>query len=382
MIDDTETSRTVPDARDGLRPVDRRILLVMNERGHLPDAPYRRSSAIIGEVRQRFPGQGWRSAYHALARMVQDFVLRYPLIDGQGNFGSIDGDPAADASYTEARLARLGAAMLADGGISIAAGDGTTGPSVFPSSVPNLLINGATTNETNIPPHNLREVVGALTHLIDHPDATISDLQAHIKGPDFPTGASIRGLADIRDYQETGRGEITIRANTEIEKSEEVTRIIVTDVPYRVNVATIIERIADAVRARRIDGIADLRNESDRESLRITIDLKPGVNPDAVTRQLYAQTPMETKVAVALVALVADPRTGELVARTMSLKELLERYIAHRDDAIARRTNGAARHERMQMLKEELREIAATFGDRRRTEITPTSGEAVDGLRG
>jgi DNA gyrase subunit A len=370
VIDDTETFRNVPDARDGLRPVDRRILLVMNERGQLPDAPYRRSATIIGEVRQRFPGQGWRSAYNALVRMAQDFALRYPLIDGYGNFGSVDGDPAADANYTEARLTRYGAAMVADGQTSVGEGNETTGPNVLLSTVPNLLVNGAYTNATNIPPHNLREVVSALTHLIDHPDATLGDLQAHIKGPDFPTGACIQGLSGIQDYHETGRGEITVRAHTEIETSDDVARIIVTDVPYRVNVASMIERIAEEVRARRIEGIADLRNESDREGLRIVIGLKPGVNPDALLRQLYARTPMQSTFAVALTALVPDPRTGELVARTMSLKELLERYIAHRDEAIARRTHGVSRHERMQILNEELRRIAATLGDKRRTEIT------------
>ena len=369
MSDDSETFRNVPDARDGLRPVDRRILLVMNERGQLPDAPYRRSATIIGEVRQRFPGQGWRSAYNALVRMVQDFALRYPLIDGQGNFGSIDGDPAADANYTEARLTPFGAAMLAGGPTVAHPGDETTGPSVFPSAVPNLLVNGASTNATNIPPHNLREVVSALTHLIDHPDATVGDLQAHIQGPDFPTGACIQGLSGIRNYQETGRGEITVRAHTEIETPENGARIVVTDVPYRVNVASLVERIAEEVRARRIDGVSDLHNESDWDGLRIVIRLKPGANPDALLRQLYARTPMESTFAVALTALVPDPRTGELVARAMSLKELLERYIAHRDESIARRTPGVTRPERMPILKEELRRIAATLGDKRRTEI-------------
>jgi len=373
VTDDSETFRTVPDARDGLRPVDRRILLVMNERGLLPDAPYRRSATIIGEVRQRFPGQGWRSAYNALVRMVQDFALRYPLIDGQGNFGSIEGDPAADANYTEARLTALGAAMLADGPPSVDAGVEAMGPGVFPSNVPNLLINGAFTNATSIPPHNLGEVVSALIHLIDHPDATVSDLRAHIQGPDFPTGGCIEERTGIRDYRETGRGEITVRAQTQIEWFQDTTRIVVTDVPYRVNVATMIESIANEVRARRIEGIADLRNESSRYGLRTVIGLKPGVNPDALLRQLYARTPMQSTFAVALVALVADPRTGQLVARTMSLKELLECYIAHRDEAIARRTNGASRHERMQMLKEELSRIATAFGDRRRTEIAPTT---------
>src|SRR5690349_6258849 len=204
---DAESLRTIPDARDGLRPVERRILTVMHERGLLPGAPYRRSAKIIGEVRQRFPGQGWRSAYNALVRLAQDFAIRYPLIDGQGNFGSIEGDPAADASYTEARLTPFGAALVGDSGHSIEEGEKSAGPSVLPSNVPNLLVNGAFTNETSIPPHNLREVVSALVHLIDHPDAPASDLQAHIKGPDFPTGACIQGLTSIREYQETGRGE-------------------------------------------------------------------------------------------------------------------------------------------------------------------------------
>jgi len=372
MIEDTETLRTVPDARDGLRPVDRRILLVMNEQGQLPDVPYRKSGKIIGDVRQRFPGQGWRSAYNALVRMTQDFVLRYPLIDGQGNFGSIEGDPAADANYTEARLTPLGAAMLAGDRKPLDAGHGTGGPSVLPSGVPNLLLNGATTNATNIPPHNLRETVSALLHLIDYPDATVDDIQGYIKGPDFPTGACIQGLTGIRDYQATGRGEITVRARTEVEMSGYAPRLIVTDIPHRVTFSSMVERIAEEVRARRIDGIADLRNESDRDGLRIVIGLKDGVNPDALLRQLYARTPMQSKLVVALVALVPDPRTGQLVARTMSLKELLERYIAHRDEVIARRSNGASMPERMQILKEQLGLIAATFGDARRTEIIPS----------
>ena len=371
MTDDPEIFRTVPDARDGLRPVDRRLLLVMNESGERPDTAYRRSATIIGEVRQRFPGQGRRSAYNALVRMVQDFALRYPLIEGNGNFGSIHGDPAADANYTEARLTPFGAALLGDGRAAFDAGDASRRPRVFPSGVPNLLANGASTNDTNIPPHNLREVVSALIHLIDHPDATAADLQAHMKGPDFPTGGCIQGLAGIRDYQETGRGELTVRAHTEIEASEDETRLIVTDVPYRVNIASMIERVAIEVHARRIDGISDLRDESDRDGLRIAIGLKPGVNPDALRRQLFARTPMESKFAVALVALVPDPTTGELVPRTMSLKALLERYIAHRDEVIARRTSDVYRPLRMEILKEELRRIATTFGDRRRTEILP-----------
>lgn len=371
MADLTETFRNIPDARDGLRLVERRVLSVMNERGLLPDAPCRRSARIVGEVRQRFPGQGWRSAYNALVRLTQDFALRYPLIDGNGNFGSIDGDPAADANYTEARLTPFGAATLADGNSSANADDQMAEPSVFPSTVPNLIVNGAFSNATNIPPHNLREVVGALTHLIDHPDATVDDLQAHIKGPDFPTGACIRGTRGIRDYFETGRGELTVRAQTEIETSENETRIVITDVPYRVNSASMIERIALDLRDGKVEGIARLHNESDREGLRIAIGLEPGVNPDALLRQLYARTPMQSTVAVALVALVPDPQTGELAPRTMSLKELLERYIAHRDEAIARRTDDVYKPLRMEILKEELRRVATMFGDRRRTEIRP-----------
>jgi DNA gyrase subunit A len=365
---DAESFRTIPDARDGLRPVERRILSVMYERGLLPGAPYRRSAKIIGEVRQRFPGQGWRSAHNALVRMAQDFALRYPLIDGQGNFGSIEGDPAADANYTEARLTPLGAAIVADGLAADAASDDAAEPRVLPSSVPNLLINGAFTNATSIPPHNLREVVSALTHLIEHPDATARDIQSHIKGPDFPTGGCIQGLTGVRDYQETGRGEITVRAQTEIEWSGSAAQIVVTDIPYRVNVASMVWRIAEEVRARRIEGIRDLRNESGRDEMRIVIALKPGVDPDSLLRQLYARTPMQSTFSVALTALVTDPASGELVSRAMSLKELLDCYISHRDEAIARRTNGVSRRERMQILKEELHRIAD--GDERRTEIT------------
>jgi DNA gyrase subunit A len=367
---DTETLRTIPDARDGLRPVDRRILSVMYEIGLLPDAPYRRSAKIIGEVRQRFPGQGWRSAHNALVRMAQDFAIRYPLIDGQGNFGSIEGDPAADANYTEARLTPLGAAIVGDERTAVGASHDPTEPRELSSTVPNLLINGAFTNATSIPPHNLREIVNALTHLIDHPDATTRDIQSHIKGPDFPTGGCIQGIGGIQDYQETGRGQITVRARTETETLDNAAQIVVTDIPYRVNVSSMIERIAIEVRARRIDGIRDLRNESDRAGMRIVIALRPGVNADSVLRQLYARTPMQSTFRVELTALAIDPTSGEPAARTMPLKELLERYIAHRDEDISRRMTGAPRHERMQMLKEELVGLAATYGDKRRTGLT------------
>jgi len=360
----------LPDVRDGLRPVHRKLLSVMNDAGLLPDGPYQRSARIVDDVRRRFPPQGTHSAYNALVRMVRDFELRYPLADGQGNFGSIEGDPAAASPYTEARLTKVGAAMSADG---LNPTDGSAEPVVLPSTFPNMLANGAWDATATIPPHNLREVVSAVTHLIDHPSATAADLQAHIRGPDFPTGACIHGLGGIREYQETGRGRIVLRARAEIDTSWEATRIVVTEIPYRTDVASMLESIANSVRDGRLEGISDLRNESNRDGLRLVIVPKSGVDAHGLMKRLYMRTPMQATLTVALIALVPDSRTGVPTPRTMPLKEMLEHYIAHRVRAIARRPTsdrGASSFAQMQIVKEELARVAAAFGDDRRTEIT------------
>jgi DNA gyrase subunit A len=365
--------RDIPDVRDGLRPVHRKLLLVMNDAGLLPDGPYRRSATIVGEVRQRFPSQGARSTYNALVGMVRDFELRYPLLEGQGNFGSIEGDPVADSLYTEARLANAGAAMLADGQNPVGSGDGEAEPSVLPSTFPNLLANGAWSGKTIVPPHNLREVASAVMHLIDYPNASSADIRAHISGPDFPTGACIEDAGSIREYQDTGRGRIAVRARVEIETTSGATRIIVTEIPYRIDAAAMLMNIADAVRDGSVDGISGLRNEFGRNGLRIVIEPKAGVDPHGLLEQLYARTLMESTLTIELVALVPDSRTGALSPRTMPLKELLEHYIAHRVRAIAHRTSSnadASRADHMQLLKAEITRVAAMFGDERRTKIT------------
>jgi DNA gyrase subunit A len=365
--------RDIPDVRDGLRPVHRKLLLVMNDAGLLPDGPYRTSAKIVGEVRQRFPPQGKRSAYNALVGMVRDFELRYPLLDGQGNFGSIDGDPTADSLYTEARLTNVGAAMLADGQNPVGSRDEEGEPGVLPSTFPNLLANGVWSGKSIVPPHNLREVAAAIAHLIDDPDATSADIRAHISGPDFPTGACIHGVRAIQDYQDTGRGRITVRARVEIEASSDATSIVVTEIPYRVDAVAVVSNIADAVRDRRVEGIGGLRNESDRSGLRLVIELKAGVDPHGLLKQLYARTLMESTLTIELIALVPDSRTGVLSPRTMPLKEVLEHYITHRVHAVARRTSanaGASRADHMQVVKEEITRVAAALGDERRTQIT------------
>jgi len=369
---DMNPKLTVPDARDGLRPVERRLFRVMHTMNGAGDRPFRRSSSIVGEVRQRFPGQGWRSAYDALVRMAQGFMLRYPLADGEGNFGSIDGDPAAAPSYTNARLTDFGAAMLSDGRSVSDARDVAGEADALPSRVPNLLVNGASTTSASIPPHNLHEVVSALTHLIDHPNMTGAAVRDYIKGPDFPTGGCIRGVDGIRNYQETGRGQIIMRARAEIETLE-VTRIVLTEVPFHMDASWLISTLADAVRDGRIHGVSDLRNESDRDGLRITITPKPGVDAQELLDALYERTPMQSALPVALVALVPDAQTGQLVPRTLSLLELLKQYLAYRDECIARDISAGAevssKAERMEVLKAQLVHVAAAFGDRRRTEI-------------
>ena len=342
-------SRALPDVRDGLKPVHRRVLYSMFDTGLVPGRPYKKSATVVGDVLGKYHPHGDSSVYDALVRMVQDFSLRYPLIDGQGNFGSVDGDPPAAYRYTEARLMPIALEMVAD--IDKATVNFTPNfddhdeePTVLPAGVPNLIVNGssgiAVGMATNIPPHNLREVINAITLLIDEPDASFADIRKLIKGPDFPTGAYIYGRAGIKDYQETGRGRIVMRARAVIEEKESSNKaqIVITEVPYQVNPDRLVANIADLIRDKKLEGISDLRNESDRDGVRLVIELKRDAIPRVVLNQLYKHTAMQATFGVIMLALVPDATTGSLVPKVMSLKECLEHYIAHRHEVIVRRT--------------------------------------------
>jgi DNA gyrase subunit A len=341
-------SRALPDVRDGLKPVHRRVLYAMNELGLVPGRPYKKSATVVGDVLGKYHPHGDSSVYDALVRMVQDFSLRYPLIDGQGNFGSVEGDPAAAYRYTEARLTPAAIEMLADidkNTVDFVPNfdDRLQEPSVLPSGIPNLVVNGssgiAVGMATNIPPHNLREVVGAILMLIDNPESSVADIRKHIKGPDFPTAGFIYGKQGIKDYQETGRGRIVMRARAVIEEKERSgkSQIVVTEIPYQVNSAKLVEDIANLVHDKKLDGISALRNESDRDGLRIVIELKRDAIPKVVLNQLYKHTSMQSSFGVIMLALVPDATTGRLVPKVMPLKEVLEHYIAHRHNVIIRR---------------------------------------------
>ena len=342
-------SRALPDVRDGLKPVHRRVLYAMNELGLVPGRPYKKSATVVGDVLGKYHPHGDSSVYDALVRMVQDFSLRYPLVDGQGNFGSVDGDPPAAYRYTEARLTRIAMEMLADidkNTVDFAPNfdDRLQEPKVLPSGIPNLVVNGssgiAVGMATNIPPHNLREVVNAITLLIDNPEATPGDIRRHIKGPDFPTGGYIYGKAGIKEYQETGRGRIVMRARAVIEEKESSNKsqIVVTEIPYQVNKARLVETIAELVRDKKLDGISDLRDESDRDGMRVVIELKRDAIPRVVLNQLYKHTQMQATFGVIMLALVPDPGTKQLVPKVMALKEILEHFVAHRHEVIVKRT--------------------------------------------
>ncbi|HVE32328.1 MAG TPA: DNA gyrase subunit A [Gemmatimonadaceae bacterium] len=342
-------SRALPDVRDGLKPVHRRVLYSMFDTGLVPGRPYKKSATVVGDVLGKYHPHGDQSVYDALVRMVQDFSLRYPLIDGQGNFGSVDGDPAAAYRYTESRLMPIAMEMLADidkATVNFAPNfdDHLEEPTVLPAGVPNLIVNGsagiAVGMATNIPPHNLREVVSAIVHLVDNPEATIGELRKFIKGPDFPTGAYIYGRQGIKDYQETGRGRIIMRARAVIEEKESSNKsqIVVTEFPYQVNPANVEKDIAELVNAKKLEGISDLRNESDRDGVRLVIELKRDAIPRVVLNQLYKHTALQSTFGVIMLALVPDARTGSLVPKVMALKEVLEHYVAHRHEVIVRRT--------------------------------------------
>jgi DNA gyrase subunit A len=342
-------SRALPDVRDGLKPVHRRVLYSMNELGLVPGRPYKKSATVVGDVLGKYHPHGDSSVYDAIVRMVQEFSLRYPLVDGQGNFGSVDGDSAAAYRYTEARLTRIAMEMLADidkNTVDFAPNfdDRLQEPTVLPSAVPNLLINGssgiAVGMATNIPPHNIGEVVKATIAIIDKPDIGISDLRKIIKGPDFPTGGYIYGRAGIKDYQETGRGRIVMRARAVIEEKESSNKsqIVINELPYQVNKAKLVSDIAELVRDKKIEGVSDLRDESDKDGMRIVVELKRDAIPRVVLNGLYKHTTMQSTFGVIMLALVPDSHTGRLVPKIMPLKEVLEHYIEHRHTVIVRRT--------------------------------------------
>src|ERR1017187_9100459 len=330
-------SRALPDVRDGLKPVHRRVLYAMNELGLIPTRAYKKSATVVGDVLGKYHPHGDQSVYDALVRMVQDFSLRYPLVDGQGNFGSVDGDPAAAYRYTECRLTRIAMEMLGDidkNTVDFAPNfdDRLEEPTVLPSGMPNLLVNGSSGiaggMAPNIPPQNPREVAAAIAAMIDDPSLTVDAIRGHISGPDFPTGAYIYGKAGIKDYIETGRGKIVMRARAAIEENEKgnKSQIVITELPYQVNKARLVEEIANQVREKKLEGISDLRDESDRDGMRVVLN------------QLYKHTTMQSTFGVIMLALVPDPNTKRLLPKVMGIKEVLEHFIVHRHDVIVRRT--------------------------------------------
>jgi len=341
-------SRALPDVRDGLKPVHRRVLYAMNELGLVPGRPHKKSATVVGDVLGKYHPHGDQSVYDALVRMVQDFSLRYPLVDGQGNFGSVDGDPAAAYRYTESRLTRIAVEMLTDidkNTVDFAPNfdDRLEEPTVLPSAFPNLLVNGSTGiavgMATNIPPHNLREVAAAVMAMIENPELTTEEIRGLIKGPDFPTGAFIYGRAGIKDYIETGRGKVIMRARAVIEEKESSNKsqIVVTELPYTVNRANLVISIAELVRDKKVEGVSDLRDESDSQT-RIVIELKRDAIPKVVLNQLYKHTSMQSTFGVIMLALVPDSVTKRLVPKIMAMREVLQHYIAHRHEVIVRRT--------------------------------------------
>jgi len=342
-------SRALPDVRDGLKPVHRRVLYAMNELGLVPGRAYKKCATVVGDVLGKYHPHGDSSVYDALVRMVQTFSLRYPLIDGQGNFGSMDGDSAAAYRYTESRLMRIAMEMLSDidkNTVDFAPNydDRLQEPRVLPSAIPNLMVNGSTGiavgMATNIPPHNLREISAAVIALIDNPDLEPAALRGMVKGPDFPTGGYVYGRAGIADYQDTGRGRIVMRARAVIEEKESSgkSQIVVTEVPYQVNKAKLVIDIAEMVRDQKLTGISALRDESDRDGIRIVVELKRDAIPRVVLNQLYKHTTMQSTFGVIMLALVPDVKTRQLVPKVLTLKECLLHFIGHRHEVIVRRT--------------------------------------------
>ncbi len=336
--------RALPDVRDGLKPVHRRILYAMYEDGLTSDRPFKKSATCVGDVLGRYHPHGDQSVYDALVRLAQDFSMRYMLVDGHGNFGSVDGDPPAAYRYTEARLSKISNEMLRDLDKGTVDWDpnfdeSRKEPRVLPSRFPNLLVNGssgiAVGMATNIPPHNLREVINACLCILDNPEATLADLMEHIQGPDFPTRALILGRAGIRAAYATGRGRVTMRARTDFEEfGQNRTRIIVHEIPYQVNKRMLIKSMADQVNDKRLDGISDIRDESDRTGMRIVIELKREANPQVVLNRLFAQTQLQTTFAVNMLALVKN----QSQPKVLTLREILDEYLSYQEEIIIRRT--------------------------------------------
>ena len=336
------TSRALPDVRDGMKPVQRRILYVMNQLSLWPEKPFRKSASIVGDVMGNYHPHGDSSIYDALVRLAQDFSLRYTLVNGHGNFGSIDNDPPAAMRYTEAKLQKISLEMLDDidkDTVDFVPNydDRLKEPSVLPAKLPNLLINGAygiaVGMACNIPPHNLTEVINGIIAQIDNPEITSEELMAYIKGPDFPTGALILGKEGIKNAYTTGRGKVCVRARAEIEEDAKGRfHIIVTEIPFQVNKAALVENIAKLVGLKVIEGISDLRDESDREGLRIVIDLKRDANPNVVLNLLYKHTQLQTSQSMLMLALV----DGQ--PKVLPLKDILYYYIEHRKQIVTRRT--------------------------------------------
>jgi len=335
--------RALPDVRDGLKPVHRRILYAMNELSNDWDKPYKKSARIVGDVIGKYHPHGDMAVYDAIVRMAQDFSLRYPLVDGQGNFGSIDGDPPAAMRYTEIRMAKLTAELLADidkdtVGFVPNYDDSLTEPAVLPSKFPNLIVNGssgiAVGMATNIPPHNMVETINALITLVDNPDASVEELMTHLPGPDFPTAGFIYGKEGIRQAYETGKGVIQIRARAIIERDRKGERenIVVTELPYQTNKARLIEKIAELVRNKTMEGISNIRDESDREGMRVVIELKRNEMAEVILNQLYKHTQMQTSFGIILLAIHQNQ------PRLLTLKEMLQLFIQHRQEVVTRRS--------------------------------------------
>jgi DNA gyrase subunit A len=378
--------RALPDVKDGLKPVHRRILFAMHELSLDHTKPYKKSARIVGEVLGKYHPHGDAAVYETMVRMVQDFSLRYPLVDGQGNFGSVDGDAAAAMRYTEARLSAISGEMLAD--IEKETVDYAPNfdaslqePVLLPSVLPNLLVNGssgiAVGMATNIPPHNLSEVVDGITYLIDDPEAEIKDLMRYVKGPDFPTGGIICGRDGIKDAFATGRGKITLRAKVSIERQKSgKDSILITEIPYQVNKTTLIETIAGLVQDKKVEGISDIRDESDKDGMRVVIELKRDAEPQIILNQLYKHTQLETTFGIIMLALV-DRRP-----RVLNLKQIMRCYVDHRKEIIRRRTKfdldrALRRAHILEGLKIALKHIERIIKTIRESKNTPEAKKAL-----
>ncbi|MCJ7679729.1 MAG: DNA topoisomerase 4 subunit A, partial [Candidatus Aminicenantes bacterium] len=335
--------RAIPDIKDGLKPVHRRALFAMHDMGNTWNKPYKKSARIVGDVIGKYHPHGDTAAYDTIVRMAQDFSLRYLLVDGQGNFGSVDGDPPAAMRYTEVRMKKLTGELLADldkDTVNFVPNydESLQMPEVLPAKFPNLLVNGssgiAVGMATNIPPHNLKEVIDGVIHLIHHPKATVDELMTFIPGPDFPTGGYIFGLDGIRSAYTTGRGTIKLRARAMIERGRKIERdrVVITEIPYQVNKSRLIENIAELVNAKKISGVADIRDESDREGMRIVVEIKKGELPEVILNNLYKHTQLQTSFGIILLAIV------EKQPKYLSLIEMMRYFVSHRQDVIRRRT--------------------------------------------